>query len=263
VPVLVNAAHRPVARLLLARLIEEGGQVRALARDGVPALRAAGVFTAVGDPDDEELLEAACTGVHTLVHLAGGIGGDPATVEAEGRAVAAAAEGAGIRRVLLVTMAGSVADAEDPLRRAHAAVAAAVAAADVPSVEVRVGIVDTPGIRALLRSAGPPPELRDHAVEPVAAADLVEVLVALDAARSRATDGHLVLAATGSDATVGDLLDAAPGPRRGARLPSAAVRDALLATLAGPWVEPDPDAPSAWDLLGVVPGGPTPAGGAS
>lgn len=260
-PVLVNAAHRPLARLLVARLLEEGGQVRALARSGVAGLRAAGVFTAVGDPDDEGLLEAACTGVHTLVHLAGGLGGDPDAVRAEGRAVAAAAEGAGVRRVLLVTMAGAAADATDPLRRAHAEVAAAVAAADVPSVEVRVGLVDTPVVRALVQAAGPPPELRAHRLATVAAADLVEVLVALDAARSRATDGHLVIAATGPATTVADLMDGSGG-RRGARLPSPAVRAALMETLAGPWTEQDPAVPSAWDLLDVVPGG-VPGGGAA
>lgn len=253
-PVLVNAAHRPVARLLVARLLEEGGQVRALASDHVATLRAAGVFTAVGDPDDEGLLEAACTGVHTLVHLAGGLGGDPDAVRAEGRAVAAAAEGAGVRRVLLVTMAGADAGAADPLRRAHAEVADAVATADVPSVEVRVGLVGTPTLRTLLHAAGPPPELRSRPVAPVAAADLVEVLVALDAARSRATDGHLVIVATGSDATLGDVLGEAGG-RRGARLPSAAEREALLATLAGPWTEDDAAVPSAWDLLGLTPTG--------
>ena len=256
-PVLVNAAHRPVARLLLARLLEEGGQVRALASAGVSELRAAGVFTAVGDPDDEGLLEAACTGVHTLVHLSGGLGGDPAAVRAEGLAVAAAAEGAGVRRVLLVTMVGADPASPDPLRRAHAEVAAAVAAADVPSVEVRVGLVDTAPVRALLAAVGPPAELRERPVAPVTARDLVEVLVALDAARSRATDGHLVVAARGRAATLGDLL-ADGGGRRGARLPAPAVRDALLTTLAGPWVEVGPAVPSAHDLLGVATDGGAP-----
>lgn len=260
-PVLVNAAHRPVARLLVARLLEEGGQVRALARSGVSELRAAGVFTAVGDPDDEGLLEAACTGVHTLVHLGGGLGGDPAAVRAEGLAVAAAAEGAAVRRVLLVTMVGADPASPDPLRRAHAEVAAAVAAADVPSVEVRVGLVDTAPVRALLAAVGPPAELREHPVAPVTARDLVEVLVALDAARSRATDGHLVIAARGRAATLGDLL-ADGGGRRGARLPAPAVRDALLTTLAGPWVEDDPAVPSARDLLGVATDGVATDGGA-
>lgn len=253
-PVLVNAAHRSVARTLVARLLAEGGQVRALAAAGVAALRTSGVFTAVGDPDDEGLLEAACTGVHTLVHLAGGLGGDPDAVRAEGRAVANAAAGAGVRRVLLVTLAGAAPDADDPLRRAHAEVAAAVAALDVPSVEVRVGLVDTPAVRGLLRAAGPPPELLDVPVAPVAAADLVEVLVALDAARSRATDGHLVLAATGPDVTLGAVL-ADGGGRRGARLPTPAARAAVMTTLAGPWAGSDPSVPSAWDVLGLLPGG--------
>ncbi len=262
-PVLVNAAHRPVPGMLVARLLAGGGQVRALARDGVAALRASGVFTAVGDPDDEGLLEAACTGVHTLVHLCGGLGGDPAAVLAEGRAVAAAAEGAGIRRLLLVTLAGAASDAADPLRRAHAAVSDLVATADVPSVEVRVGLVDTPAVRGRLRAAGPPPELLAVRPRPVPADELVGILVALDAARARATAGHLVIAATGPATTLGELLAADPGDGGGvlgARLPTAAAREAILATLAGPWEESDPSVPAAHDLLGA-PSAPQPDGG--
>jgi uncharacterized protein YbjT (DUF2867 family) len=260
VPVLVNAADRPVAARLVRRLLAEGGQVRALARDGIAPLRSAGVFTAVGDPDDEGLLEAACTGVHTLVHLAGGLGlPDPGAVGAEGRAVAAAAEGAGVSRVLIVTLAGAAPDADDALRRAHAEVSAAVARIDVPSVEVRVGLVDTPGARRLLRAAGPPADLAARPVMPVTADDLVEVLVALDAARSRAVDGHLVLAADGPDLPLATLLASDDGGRRGARLPTPPVRESLLATLAGPWREPDPDVPSAWALLGLEPSGPVTA----
>jgi uncharacterized protein YbjT (DUF2867 family) len=253
VPVLVNGADRPLAGRLVRRLLGEGGQVRALARDGVAALRAAGVFTAVGDPDDEGLLEAACTNVHTLVHLAGGLGRpDPDAVVAEGRAVAAAAEGAGVARVLLVTLAGAAPDAGDALRRAHAEVSAAVARADVPSVEVRVGLVDTPSARRLLRAAGPPADLTARSVMPVVADDLVGLLVALDAARSRAAEGHLVLAATGPDVPLSELLAGDGGGRRGARLPSPEVRTALLETLAGPWCEPDDTVPDAWALLDVV-----------
>jgi uncharacterized protein YbjT (DUF2867 family) len=252
VPVLVNAAHRPVAGLLVTRLLAEGGQVRALARTGIARLRGAGVFTAVGDPDDEGLLEAACTGVHTLVHLCGGLGSpDPDAVVAEGRAVAAAAEGAGVARILLVTLAGAAPTATDALRRAHATVSEAVAAAAVPSIEVRVGLVDTPAVRRLLRAAGPPADLAARPVLPIAAADLVEVLVGLDAARSRATEGHLRLTVAAPPVPLADLLgDPGGGGRRGGRLPDPAARVALLETLAGPWREPDPDVLDVGTVLG-------------
>ena len=95
-PVLVHAAHRTLGRALARRLLEEGGQVRATASDGVALLRAEGIFTAACDADDEGTLEAALTQVHTLVVLLGGLGrADADVVRQEGLAAARAAEGCG------------------------------------------------------------------------------------------------------------------------------------------------------------------------
>lgn len=253
-PVLVHAAHRPLAQRLAGLLLAEGGQVRATAATGVAALRAAGVFTASCDPDDEGTLEAALTNVHTLVVLLGGIGSDDvAAVRAEGLAAARAAEGADIARAVLVTLCGSTPAASDPLRRVHAEVAAAFAALPLPTVEVRTGLVDTPALRALLRTAGLGAAERELEVAPVTAEALLHLVVAIDAARSRASEGHLVLAADGPRRVrIGELAATDGGPRTGMRLPAADARTLLLQVLQGPWRDEDPTILDAWALFGVA-----------
>jgi uncharacterized protein YbjT (DUF2867 family) len=143
VPVLVHAADRPLARRIALRLLAEGGQVRATASDEVAVLRALGIHTARCDEDDEGMLEAALTQVHTLVHVADPfpIAGHEAVREV-GLATARAAEGAGIARAVLITLPGSGADARDPVRRAHGEVERVFAALPLPSVVLRAGLVD-------------------------------------------------------------------------------------------------------------------------
>jgi uncharacterized protein YbjT (DUF2867 family) len=259
-PVLVHAAHRPIGRTLVRRLKEEGGQVRATASSAVGLLRAQGVHTAACDPDDEGVLEAALTQVHTLVVLLGGLGhADVASVREEGLAAARAAAGADIERAVLVTAAGAHVDASDALRRVHGEVAAAFAELALPSVELRTGLVDTPALRDLLLTAGLPEELRARRIAPVDPSALVELIVAVDGARSSASEGHLVLAADGERrATLSELLEApATGSRlTGRRVPTPAARDALLEQLDGPWWNEDPDVPDGWTLFGIAPRGP-------
>ena len=261
-PVLVHAAHRPPARALARRLLEDGGQIRSTANDGVGLLRAEGIFTASCDPDDEGTLEAALTRVHTLIVLLGGLG--HATVDRvlrEGHAAARAAEGADIQRAVLVTLAGADERAGDPLRRAHGEVAAAFAALPLPSIEVRTGLLDTPTTTDLLLTAGLSPEDRARTVAPVRLADLIELIVAVDHARSRAADGHLVVAADGpirrpieehlALAAAALAVDGGSGRLTGRRVPTSAARDALVATLDGPWWTDDPLVPDAWTLFDV------------
>jgi len=265
-PVLVHAAHRAPARALARRLLEDGGQIRATATDGVALLRSEGIFTAACDPDDEGTLEAALTRVHTLVVMLGGFGhASTDGVLREGLAAARAAQGAGIERAVLVTLAGADVAAGDALRRAHGEVAAAFAALPLPSIEVRTGIVDTPATTDLLLAAGLPAEDRARTVAPVAVRDLIELVVAIDHARSRAADGHLVVAADGAArctldehlaaATAVRAASGAAGRLTGRRVPVPAARDALLATLDGPWWTDDPLVPDAWTLFDVAVGG--------
>jgi uncharacterized protein YbjT (DUF2867 family) len=265
-PVLVHAAHRTLGRALTRRLLEEGGQVRATARDGVALLRAEGIFTAACDPDDEGILEAALTQVHTLVVLLGGLGrADVDAVRREGLVAARAADGAAVERVILVTLAGGAEDAADPLRRAHGVVASAFAELPLPSIELRTGLVTTAAAADLLLAAGLPAEVRAQRVAPVVAEDLLELIVAVDRARSRAESGHLVVAVDGrTRCTLEDHLamhaSRAPESGRarltGRRVPSPDARDMLITTLAGPWWTEDPEIPDARDLFDVAPAAP-------
>jgi len=260
VPVLVHAAHRPPARALARRLLEDGGQIRATAREGVALLRAEGVFTASCDPDDEGTLEAALTRVHTLVVFLGGLGrADLEGLRREGSAAARAAEGAGIERAILVTAPGADVSAKDDLRRIHGEVAAEFAVLPFPSIEVRVGLLDTPATADLLLAAGLPEQDRARTVAPVPLSDLLELVVAIDHARSRAAEGHLVVAADGAVrrsieehlSLVAAGASGQGGRLTGRRVPSPARRDALLAALDGPWWEEDPLVPDAWALFDV------------
>jgi uncharacterized protein YbjT (DUF2867 family) len=261
VPVLVTAAHRPLARRLVGRLLDEGGQVRAVASDDVAALRGRGVHVAHATPDDEGRLEAACTQVHTVIHLAGGLGApDPAASLREATVAVHAAARAQVQRLVVVTIEGADASADDPLRRAHAAIEDEVAAADLPAVVVRTGLVATEDLVRRVRAAGLAPEWGERRIATVDPAALVELLVAIDRARSSARRGTLTIAADGpADVPLASLIGTAAGDagasRVGSRLPDPAQRAALLATLDGPWRNADPDVPDAWALLGVSPDG--------
>jgi uncharacterized protein YbjT (DUF2867 family) len=260
VPVLVTSAHRAFARDIVLRLLEEGGQVRATALDGVDALRAAGAHVAVAAPDDEGRLEAALTSVHTLVHPVGGLtDGHLSTLVDEARGVARAASAAGVRRVIVVTIVGAAPDATDRLRRAHAAVEDLFAQSEAPSVVVRASLVDDPVTRDVLLTAGLDADLMERPMAPVRRADLVELIVRLDRARSEARTGHLVVAAVGPVRM--PLAALLPGGRPslvGRRLLDAEAREVLVETLAGPWTDPDPTLPDGFALMGIAPSAPEP-----
>lgn len=264
-PVLVTAAHQPLARRLAARLLDEGGEVRVVADGDVGALRAAGAFVSVAEPDDEGRLEAAMTDVHTVIHVGGGLGSpDPDRVVADAEVVATAAGNAGVRRVVCLSLPGADATAADPLRRAKHAVEARFAQVPSPSVVVRAGLVDTPWLRDVLVTAGLDAEQLAHEVAPVRASDLIELLVAFDRARASAPDGHLVVAADGpqrmSLAGYLDRVGAARvghGSLRGRRLPAAGTVTRLGEILAGPWWSEEPDLVDGWRFAGLEPAVPS------
>lgn len=271
-PVLVTAAHQPLARRLAARLLEEGGEVRVTAMGDVASLRAAGAFVATATPDDEGRLEAALTDVHTLVHVGGGLASpDLDRIVADAEVAARAARGAGVRRVISLSLAGASPDATDPLRRAKAAVEEILAALPCPTIVLRLGLVDTPALRDALVTAGLEPVHLGVEVRPVRVADVLELVVAFDRARSRSTEGHLVVAADGPQAmSVAGYLDRVTGSRDGRgrllgrRLPDAATIQRLVATLSGPWEQTEPHLVDGWAFAQLEPGVPgvsDPSGG--
>jgi uncharacterized protein YbjT (DUF2867 family) len=267
VPVLVTAAHRPLPRRLAARLLEEGGEVRVAAWGDVSSLRAAGAFVVVGSADDEGRLEAALAEVHTVVHVGGGLLSQGTETElAEADVVARAAENAGVRRIIALSLPGADTASEDPLRRAKAAVEARFAAAAPPSVIVRVSLLDTPSTRDALATGGFAPEVLATEVAPVRVPDLLELVVAFDRARGQASHGHLVVAADGPQRVpVHDYLRrigiAGPGSGGlvGRRFADPERTPLLAGALAGgPWWTDDPAVLDGWRFAGFEPGAPGP-----
>jgi hypothetical protein len=267
VPVLVTAAHQPLARRLAARLLEEGGEVRVFADGDVGSLRAAGAFVSMGTADDEGRLEAALADVHTLVHLGGALPlGDPDQVLADARVVVRAATNAGVRRVLLRSLPGAEATAADPMRRALAEVEGLVAQVPCPTVVIRAGLVDTPQLRDALVTGGLGDAL-DVEVAPLRGSDLLELVAAFDRARSSSSRGHLLVSADGplrtSVAGYLDRVGAATvgrGPLVGRRLPDPEAAASLASVLRGPWWSTDPTVLNGWDFAGIEPTVPGPGG---
>lgn len=266
-PVLVTAAHQPLARRVALRLLEEGGEVRAYADGDVSVLRAAGAIVATGELDDEGRLEAAMADVHTVVHVGGGLlSASTGALLAAAGTVATAAGNAGVRRLIGLSLPGAAADAAEPLRRAKGAVEELLADAAPPSVAIRASLVDTPAVRDALATAGLGARLlADVAVAPVRAGDLVELVVAFDRARSRSRHGHLVVSADGparmSLQTYLDRVGVA-GPGRGGlvgrRLTDPERAPLLRGALAdGPWWTDDPAVVDGWAFAGQHPLAPT------
>jgi uncharacterized protein YbjT (DUF2867 family) len=260
-PVLITGAHRPLARRVAAALLEEGGEVRVHSSGDVASLRAGGAIVAAGDGDDEGHLEAALAQVHTAVHVGRGVlAPSPEVLVEEARTLATAAAGAGVRRIVALSVAGAAVDAADPLRAAHGEVEAILATAPVPTVVVRVSLVDTPAMRDALATAGPSADEHERPVAPVRPADVVALVVAFDRLRSSASSGHAAFAADGpAIVSLGAYLERA-GVRRpgsgslvGRRAFDPARVPMLLPSLAGPWVCGDDGLPDAWGFAGVTP----------
>lgn len=260
VPVLVTAAHRPLERRLVLRLLEEGGDVRAYSDGDTSVLRAAGAFVASGTPDDEGRLDAACTDVHTVVHLGADLLAAPDDLVRDVEVLLRAVTGAGVRRVIALSLPGAAQDAADPVRRALGEVELRLARADVPTVVLRTSLVATPDLVDTLATAGLPRASFDREIAPVRLDDLLELITAFDRARSRASSGHLVVAADGPERLTIDALLRRAGaspPGRGGLVgrtlaPPDRAED-LEAVLAGPWWTQDPLVVDGWRFAGITP----------
>ncbi|MFA9444975.1 SDR family oxidoreductase [Egicoccus sp. AB-alg6-2] len=264
-PVLVTGAHRPLARRIALRLLEEGGEVRAYGDGDTAVLRSAGAFVATGTTDDEGRLESALADVHTVVHVGGGLLGRDAEADvAAAEVLVTAATNAGVARLVVLSLPGASADAEDPYRRARGRIEELVAAAAPPSVVIRTSLVDTPAMRDALATAGFGPTVLDTEVAPVDPGDLVELVVAFDRARSRSERGHLLVAADGPvRLSIGDWLGrlgvARPGRGSllGRRLTDPEQSPLLADALAtGPWYSDGPGVLDGWEFAGFHPSPP-------
>jgi uncharacterized protein YbjT (DUF2867 family) len=263
-PVLVTAAHQPLARRIAARLLEEGGEVRVFSSGEVASLRAAGAFVATGTRDDEGRLEAALEQVHTVVHVGGGIASpDPGQLVRDAEVLARAATGARVQRIVMLSLPGADPAAGEPLRAAKGRIEAVLAAVPCPTITLRVGLVDTPLLRDALATSGLDPDLLDTEVAPVRAADVSELVVAFDRARSHSADGHLVVAADGPQRmSVAGYLDRVGvtrpggGSMMGRRVPDAAAVSRLVSALGGPWWSTDATIVDGWAFAGQEPGVP-------
>jgi uncharacterized protein YbjT (DUF2867 family) len=263
VPVLVTGAHRPLARRIAARLLEVGGEVRAHGRGDVAALRAAGAIVASGDADDEGHLESALADVHTVVHVGRGLLAPSAAVLVdEATVLARAAAGAGVRRVIALSVTGADTAAPDPFRAAMGEVERAFAVAAFPSVVARLSLVDTPAVRDALATAGLSDDERGRLIAPTRGDDVVELVAAFDDLRSSAPTGHATFLADGpTTLTLGSYLErVGVGRPGGGSLVGRRVADPdrvpmLLPALTGPWVsDPSSELPDAWRFTGVTPG---------
>ncbi len=241
--------------------------MRAYANGDTSMLRAAGAFIASGTPDDEGRLEAAAADVHTIIHVGGGLfTRDPMTMVADAEVALRAAENAGVRRVIGLSLPGASTQAKDPLRRAKGEVEARFAEAAVPTVVARASMIATPALLDLLATAGIGAEAQQHVnVAPVRPEDLVELVVAFDRARSSAATGHLVVAADGPvRLTLAAWLERAGvrGPGRGGmvgrRLADLSRTAQLQDVLDGPWWTEDPAIPDGWAFAGISPEPPSP-----
>lgn len=260
-PVLITHPETSLAGAVGRALLDDGAEVRTFGPAPAPGLRAAGAFHARGDHDDVGRLEAALTGVHTLLLIGPGLQADPATWTRTGRGAVDAAERAGVARLLLCSLPGASVVADDPVRRAAGTLEDRLASAGPPSLVVRAGLVDTGPTRDAIAALGAVPD--EIVVAPVGLADLAAGLVALDAARSQATSGHAVFTAVGpQELTLGAWLERV-GVRSGGatdfvgrvyRPGGAALRQAL----AGRWtLDADERAlPSLWDFASLRPAPP-------
>jgi uncharacterized protein YbjT (DUF2867 family) len=263
VPVLITGAHRPLARRVAAALLEEGGEVRVHATGDVAALRAGGAIVAAGEGDDEGHLEAALAQVHTAVHVGRGVLAPSAeTIVTEAGTLARAAAGAGVRRIVALSVVGATVDATDPLRAAYGEAEELLAAAPVPTVVVRTSLVDTPAIRDALATAGLSSQERQVPVAPVRPEDIVALIVAFDRLRSSAASGHAAFAADGPvTRSLGAYLERVgvgrpgTGSLVGRRALDPARVPMLLPSLRGPWVDGGASGlPDAWEFTDLSPG---------
>ena len=253
-PVLVtNADLQPGLEVALA-IAKLGGEVRAYVGGSgdVARLRQAGVFVSVGTPDDEGRIESAMEQVHTVIHIEDPTVAASAEIWASRAAtVLRAATGAGVLRIIARSVPGAGAAAADPLHAAAGAWELALAGGAVPSVVVRVALVDTDEVRDGLASTVSA-AMRDTTVAPVSVEAFVEAVAALDDVRSTATTGHAVLHAEGVRQTLAAHLVAVTGDSLVGRRYVTAADVPLLVHAITHNPGPEPDTADLWTFTATT-----------
>ena len=119
---LVTGAAGFLGGALVPLLVEEGHQVRVLARGGAPDAEALGCELSSGDVRDPETVRRALHGCEGLYHLAGLVSRDPRDAHkmyelhvSGTRVLLAEAERAGLQRVILASSSGTI--GVSPVRR--------------------------------------------------------------------------------------------------------------------------------------------------
>ena len=119
---LVTGATGFLGGALVPLLVEEGHQVRVLARGGAPDAEALGCELSSGDVRDPETVRRALHGFEGLYHLAGLVSRDPRDAHkmyelhvSGTRVLLAEAERAGLQRVILASSSGTI--GVSPVRR--------------------------------------------------------------------------------------------------------------------------------------------------
>lgn len=222
-PVLVTGAEAGLGRVVIARLLRTGGEVRAYldpersSEAVVDGYRRAGLKVARGAADDEARLELALASVHTVVHAGGGPLEEPATVLDELASVVSAALGAGCRRLVWASHLGADADEPNAYLRACAEAEALLADAPMETVVVRRALTYGPNdVLTAVLAAGVPGARLQARHAPLYLDDLAAALLAADAERGRPGPEHLVVGMAGPEAVslerlIGGLRAVLPG----------------------------------------------------
>jgi len=185
-PVLVTGATGCVGRALIPRLVDAGGQVRVYVRRDVPGYRSLGVKVAIGDADHEGRLESALEQVHTLVHLVGGpLPERGVTVEwlnhDTTEVAIRAAENAEVRRVLFLSPLGADPSSGNDYLAAKGRAEEAIAGSKLEYAIFRVApIMGEGSALSSLLAHGASTRIRGTKLNPIAASDVADALVAAD-----------------------------------------------------------------------------------
>jgi len=192
-PVLVTGATGLVGRALVARLVSEGGQVRAYVRRDDSALRAAGAHVAIGAMDDVPRLEAALTRAHTIVHLIGGVWPESGMSydllnRDSTEAAVIAAHAADVKRFIFLSFLGADPASPNEFLAAKGRAEAHIRAAPLEHAILRCAPI-AEGLGETLRRLGGGrgagvPGRGTQRINPVSLADVVAAIVAADVRES-------------------------------------------------------------------------------